>query len=115
MKKNNKKTANILGERIKEERKKLNLSQAELAEKIYLSDKMISAYERGNSIPPLDTIITLSDLFKISIDDLVKEKKEKPPLDECISELLKEKSAKEKEYAYTVLECLLNNTKILME
>ncbi len=44
-----------LGERIREERKRINLTQAALAEAIDISDTYIGAIERGERSPTLDT------------------------------------------------------------
>ncbi|WP_172408146.1 helix-turn-helix transcriptional regulator [Desulfosporosinus sp. FKA] len=63
---------NIVGHRIREERKRLNLTQDELAQKINVSGKsVISNYEQGYSKPDLDTIITLAKLFDCSSDYLL--------------------------------------------
>lgn len=61
-----------LGNRIKEEREKLNLSQDELAEKMDISRQAISKWETGNSYPDIEKILKLSDIFNLSLDELVK-------------------------------------------
>ena len=62
-------------------RKALNLTQAELAEKINYSDKAVSKWERGEGLPDLEVAKTLADLFGTSVDALIGEpKKEKPRL-----------------------------------
>lgn len=48
------------------------LTQDELGEKLYLSRASISYYEQGKFEPDINTIIAVSDLFKISIDELLK-------------------------------------------
>ncbi|MCH7323980.1 helix-turn-helix domain-containing protein [Solibacillus sp. MA9] len=58
--------------RIKEERMKLNLTQQQLAEKIHISRQSISKWERGESYPTIETLIDLSDLFEVTIDELLK-------------------------------------------
>lgn len=52
-------------------RKQLKLTQIELAEKINYSDKAVSKWERGESIPDVSVLLTLADLFEVSIDFLV--------------------------------------------
>lgn len=52
-------------------RKKMSLTQTELAEKLNMSQKAISHYERGDSEPDIDTLIKLSDILLVPIDVLV--------------------------------------------
>lgn len=52
-------------------RKQTKLTQAELAEKINYSDKAVSKWERGESIPDVSVLMTLANLFGVTIDFLV--------------------------------------------
>ncbi|GGB07523.1 XRE family transcriptional regulator [Macrococcus hajekii] len=61
-----------IGNQIKYFRKELNLSQVELAEKIYVSSQTISNWENERSYPDLQNLIALSILFNVSLDELVK-------------------------------------------
>ena len=61
-----------LGIRIKEEREKLNMSQDELAEKMNITRQAISKWETGKSFPDIEKILELSNLFNLSLDELVK-------------------------------------------
>lgn len=54
-------------------RTSLGLTQAELAKQINYSDKSISKWERGEGLPDLKASLKLSEIFGISIDDLLKE------------------------------------------
>ena len=54
-------------------RKQNGMSQEKLAEKIGISRQAVAKWEVGLSYPDLDKIIIISDLFKISIDKLVKD------------------------------------------
>lgn len=58
--------------KLKEERLKHNLSQEELALKLNISRQSISKWELEKGYPNIETLITLSDLFNISIDELIK-------------------------------------------
>lgn len=49
-----------------------NMTQLELAEKLHYSDKAVSKWERGESIPDISALISISELFSVSLDDLVK-------------------------------------------
>lgn len=59
-------------EKLKALRIKHKLTQEELGEKLCLSRTSISNYEHGKFEPDINTIIAISDLFKISIDELLK-------------------------------------------
>jgi transcriptional regulator with XRE-family HTH domain len=61
-----------LGSRIREERERLGLSQDELAERMDISRQAVSKWETGKSYPDIETILKLSDLFNLSLDELVK-------------------------------------------
>lgn len=52
-------------------RKNLNLTQAELAEKLNYSDKAVSKWERGESVPDLIVLKQMADFFGVTIDTLI--------------------------------------------
>ena len=52
-------------------RKRAGLTQAGLAAKLNYSDKAISKWERGESIPDVITLLTLAEQFEISVNDLL--------------------------------------------
>lgn len=52
-------------------RKQAGMTQAGLAEKLNYSDKAISKWERGESIPDVLTMMQLASLFGVSVDDLL--------------------------------------------
>lgn len=54
-------------------RTNMRLSQEELANKLDLSRQSITKWENGQSFPDLQNLIQLSNIFKVSIDRLVKE------------------------------------------
>ena len=60
-------TIKQIGNRIKEIRKKNNLTQSELAEKINVDSKYISRLETGNSTPSIATIIKLGEALETDI------------------------------------------------
>lgn len=63
------------GNRIKEQRKKLKLTQAEVANQLYITRQTISNWEQGKSYPDLDMLVKISNVYQISIDSLLKEDK----------------------------------------
>ena len=53
-------------------RKENNLTQKELAEKIHLTDKAISKWERGLSFPDISMLEPLAETFNVSVLELLK-------------------------------------------
>ena len=56
-------------------RKALNLTQAELAEKLNYSDKAVSKWERAESLPDIYTLKSIADFFGTKVDVLISEPK----------------------------------------
>lgn len=67
-----------IGANIAAYRKRDGLTQANLAEKLNYSDKAVSKWERGESIPDVLILMQLSELFGITINDLVCDPNELP-------------------------------------
>lgn len=61
-----------LGEHIKEHRSRLGMSQERLAEAIFVSRQTISNWETDRTYPDVQSLLLLSKLFDVSIDELVK-------------------------------------------
>ena len=61
-----------LSKQIKKYRNRDNLSQEQLAEKLYVSRQTISNWENEKSYPDIHNLLLMSVLFKISLDELVK-------------------------------------------
>ena len=59
-------------------RKKNKLTQAKLGEKLNYSDKAVSKWEKGESLPPIDVFYKISRLYNVSIDSIVGEERIKP-------------------------------------
>ena len=60
-----------LGVRIREERKRLNLTQAQLAEAVDISDTYMGAIERGERSLTLDTLVRLVNRLGVTVDYLL--------------------------------------------
>ena len=60
-----------LGERIREERQHLRLTQAQLAEAIDISDTYMGAIERGERGLSLDTLVMLAERLGVTVDYLL--------------------------------------------
>ncbi|MBO4636070.1 MAG: helix-turn-helix transcriptional regulator [Clostridiales bacterium] len=61
-----------LGEQIKKHRNIAGLSQEALAERIYVSRQTISNWETSKNYPDINSLIRLSEVFGVSVDDLLK-------------------------------------------
>ena len=61
-----------LSNQIKKYRTELKLSQEELAEKIYVRRQTISNWENEKNYPDIHSLLLLSSLFNISLDELIK-------------------------------------------
>lgn len=61
-----------IGRRIKNLRAEHNISQEQLSEKIYVTRQTISSWENDKSYPDLNSLIRMSEVFNITIDNLVK-------------------------------------------
>ena len=60
-------------------RKLHNMTQSELAVKINYSDKSVSKWERGDGVPDIYVLVALSELFNVSVNDLVSDNAPLPP------------------------------------
>lgn len=65
-----------IANRLQQLRKKNNLSQEELAEKIGISRQAVSKWERAEASPDTDNLILLSRLYGVSLDELLKTESE---------------------------------------
>ena len=60
-----------LSENIQKFRKKKGFSQEKLAEKCQVSRQALAKWENGESVPTIDKLIFLADLYELSLDELV--------------------------------------------
>ena len=61
-----------VGVQIKKYRNELGLSQEKLAEKVYVSRQTVSNWETGKNYPDIHSLLLLSSLFGVSLDQLIK-------------------------------------------
>lgn len=67
--------AKKIGLFIANQRKSLGLTQAELAEKLHVTDKAVSRWERGQGCPDINSIEPLADALEASIAEIMKGEK----------------------------------------
>lgn len=65
----------LIGKFIQEERKKLNITQEELANMIHVSNKAVSKWENGKGIPSIDYIVLLAKTFNVSVSEILEGKR----------------------------------------
>ncbi|CAN7544076.1 helix-turn-helix domain-containing protein [Rossellomorea sp. LjRoot5] len=66
----------VFGEKLKRERTNKGWSQGELAEQLFVSRQSVSKWENGQNYPSIEIIIRLSDLFGVTIDELLRSDEE---------------------------------------
>ena len=89
-----------LGCNIAANRKRCGLTQARLAEQLNYSDKAVSKWERGESMPDVLTLVQLAEQFGVTVDELLRDPNEIPahesgPIEQAM-EVAVEKTLKRK-------------------
>ena len=61
-----------LSKQIKKYRAEANLSQEELADKVFVSRQTISNWENNKNYPDIKSLVLMSEVFQVSLDNLIK-------------------------------------------
>ena len=69
----------VIARNIASLRQQMGMTQLELAEKLHYSDKAVSKWERGESIPDVGVLKQIADLFHVTVDSLLKDGTETLP------------------------------------
>lgn len=106
-----------IGKFISEKRKEIGITQSELAEKLYITDRAISKWENGVCMPDVGTIPELCKILNITINDLfsgevVNMKNNEKKLEENLMEIAKLKEEADKrllnlEWVIGILACIV--------
>lgn len=72
----------IIAKNIADLRRANDITQADLAEKLNYSDKAVSKWERGESVPDISVLKNIADIFGVTVDYLISE--EKVPAEELV-------------------------------
>ena len=88
-----------IGSNIADYRKQHHLTQAKLAELLNYSDKAVSKWERGESVPDVTVLVQLAELFEVTVNDLLADPNAVPeqnsgPVVRAMSKALKRKADK---------------------
>lgn len=62
-----------IGQKLKDKRTGLGLSQEQLAEQLEVTRQTIANWEKGKTYPDIGSVLKLSDLYSVSLDELLKE------------------------------------------
>ena len=60
-----------IGKFLKELRTEKKLTQEQIAEKFYVTNRSVSRWENGNNMPDLDILIEISDYFKVDLREIL--------------------------------------------
>jgi len=61
----------VIGQFLKELRREKSMTQEELGERVGVTNKTISKWENGNYMPPIDILMLLSEIYGVSINDII--------------------------------------------
>ncbi|MEY8662322.1 helix-turn-helix transcriptional regulator [Ligilactobacillus faecis] len=64
-----------LGDKIKDRRLELRLTQDQVAQELYISRQTLSNWENNKTLPDIQSLISLSDLYGLSLDELIRNDK----------------------------------------
>ena len=73
-----------IGANIAAFRRESGMTQAELAEKLNYTDKAVSKWERGESVPDMMTLVQVAELFSVSLDQLTGFHPSPPHIRQCL-------------------------------
>lgn len=91
-------------------RKNMNMTQKELADKLYVSDKAVSKWERGLCFPDISVLIPLTEILNISLCDLLRgERMKKSEVEETLKNTISysNNELKRNKKKYTIISSII--------
>jgi uncharacterized protein YjbI with pentapeptide repeats len=89
-----------IGNKIAEARKRINISQAQLAERLFISSQAVGKWERGESMPDITTFIRLAEILGVDLnyfsENFQSQAAEITPVEPVVNQSLELPSAKQK-------------------
>lgn len=79
----------IIAKNIQSLRKEAGITQIELAERLNYSDKAVSKWERGDSLPDITVLKHIADMFGVTVDYLLNEEHDLPELSVATKKLIR--------------------------
>ena len=77
------------GEFLKQLRKEKNLTQEQLAEKLFVSGRTVSRWETGSNMPDLSVLVELADYYDVDIREIIDGERKSENMDNETKETLK--------------------------
>ena len=104
-----------IGKFIADCRKEKKITQEQLAEKLYITDRAVSKWERGLSLPDADKMLELCNILEISVNELLNGEKimkedYKKKTEELLIELTKKEEEKDKKLFTNMWVLLITNS-----
>ena len=101
-----------IGKFLKELRKQNNMTQEQLGDRIGVTNKTVSRWETGNYMPPIESLRLLSDIYQISINEILagerlSEENYKEAAEENIGSVLEKMDKKEKKFENTMISVMI--------
>lgn len=103
-----------IGKRLAEQRKKYGYTQKQLADKLNLSQQIVSNIEREASAPDINFLKGTADLYKITIDELIGREgiyETKSSTEKQILDVVREMNEYEKELSLGLVNQIVQNRK----
>lgn len=72
----------LISKYLQQQRKNHGFTQEDLAQKLSISRQAVSKWETGNTIPDLNLLLSLSKLYKITVNDILEPKIEKSKIND---------------------------------
>ncbi|MBR3751489.1 MAG: helix-turn-helix domain-containing protein [Clostridia bacterium] len=106
-----------IGKFIAERRKSLNLTQAQLAQKLNITDRAVSKWETGRALPDSSIMLALCEVLSISVNDLlsgevISSTDYRDELEKKLVEMVKQKEQHDRQLL--TLECLIGVLSVLV-
>ena len=100
------------GKFISEMRKENSLTQRELADKLFISDKTVSKWETGKGLPEVALMLPLCDILGITVNELLTgerliDSEYKKRAEETIMDLVKEKEESKRNITLSIITCFI--------
>jgi len=99
-----------IGAFLKELRKEKNLTQEQLAEKMFVSSKTVSRWETGNNMPDISLLIELADFYEVDIREMVNGERNSEMITEETRDLLNTVAAYTDAEKKKILKDILGNS-----
>ena len=106
---------NKIGKFIADSRKEKNLTQEQLAEKLYITDRAVSKWERGLSLPDADKMLELCSILDINVNELligekIDMKDNEKKTEELLLEMAKQEEIKNKKIITSMWFIMITST-----